>query len=72
MNGQRPHVDIRTTISFEDLFQAIAPLMSIMGASLEIMGWEMNMPRYCFWLPYNWKTAMDILIDCLANVAGQS
>jgi len=65
---RKPHIDIRTSLSFKELFKAVVPLMDRDDwvVSLQVMGWEMGMPRYCFWLDdEHWEAQTALLTECL-------
>ena len=60
-----PHIDIRTKFAFEVFYPEVYPWMDTYGVTLQIMGDEMGIPRYCFWLQQeNWR---DIL-KCLCRI----
>ena len=61
-----PHVDIRIGYKFDSFFMAISELLREEDVKLQIMGEEMNMPRFCFWFnSKSWKSAVESLIKCL-------
>lgn len=66
------HIDFRSALSFEDTFRATQSIVNNdeYRASLEIMGQELTMPRYCLWIGNGnkWTEAMDELIENFAAI----
>ena len=62
----KPHIDIRISFGFIDLFDRVRRMLDMGEVSLQIMGAEMNMPRYCFWLSHDsWQETMEELCEVL-------
>jgi len=58
-----PHFDIRTSISFEKLFRAVSNTVEKFGITVHIMGFELGLPRFVFWMEArNWRKATDALV----------
>ncbi len=65
---REPHVDIRIGATFDDFFARLKPLEDAEHAEVYIwiMGWEMMMPRFCFWFKHDsWRESIELLIRCL-------
>jgi hypothetical protein len=66
------HIDFRTSLDFEEVFRVTAPIVDDveLNVHLQVMGQEMMMPRYCFWIysSKHWKEAVEKLIEALEGV----
>lgn len=58
-----PHVDFRTMLQFSQFFELCSPIAD--SFNIQLMGYEMLMPRYVFWFEANitWEDGMEILIE---------
>ncbi len=71
-NEKKAHIDIRTSFSFEKLYEAVCGWMGDYGVELQVYGEEMGMPRFCFWLRHHdWHKAMDALCVILRKLQKQ-
>jgi len=68
-----PYVELRWGLPFDQLFERVQPLLvpfskDAVDVIMEIVGWEMAMPKFRFWMNHNnWRRYIEILIGCLSS-----
>ena len=64
-DDRRPHLDIRFGYEFGQLFCLVQPYMEAFDGDVRVLGWEVMMPRFCFWMSdETWSNEFGCLVAC--------
>ena len=63
-----PHLDLRVALAFDDMWKKVSGWLDAHSANLSVEGSEMDMPRFCFWLPQMPEGEAVAAFDELADV----